>query len=65
MQIADIIDPNPENNPETLYLAKEIRFKYLHSITECLAGEQRKIFCMAITLGLPQKMVAEILECSL
>lgn len=65
LQIEDVIDTNPESNPETLYLAKETRFKCLHSITECLTGEQRKIFCMAVTLGLPQKMVAEILECSL
>jgi len=64
LQIEDIIDKNPENNPETLYLAKEIKYKCLHSLTECLSGEQRKIFCMAITLGLPQKTVAEILECS-
>ena len=65
MQIEDIIDKNPESSPEVLYLAKEVRYKCLHSLTECLSGEQRKIFCLAITLGLPQKMVAEILECSL
>ena len=63
--IEDIIDKNPESDPETLYLAKEIRYKCLHSLTECLSGEQRKIFCMVITLGLPQKLVAEILDCSL
>jgi len=64
LQIEDIIDKNPESNPETSYLAKEVRYRCLHSLTECLSGEQRKIFCMAITLGLPQRTVAEILECS-
>lgn len=61
----DIFDEHPGNNPETLYLAKEAKYKCLHCLTECLSGEQRQIFCLAITLGLSQKQVAEILDCSL
>lgn len=60
-----IMDKNPSNDPEMLLLAKEARFKCLHCLTECLPIEQRKIFCLAITIGLPYKLVAEILECSL
>jgi RNA polymerase sigma-70 factor (ECF subfamily) len=33
-------------------------------MTECLPLEQRKVFCLAITLGLPHKVIAEILDCS-
>lgn len=60
----EILDQNPANNPETELLANQIRIKCLHSLTECLPPEQRKVFCLAITLGLPHKLVAEILECS-
>ena len=62
--LEEILDPNPENNPENELLASQVRMKCLHSLTECLRLEQRKIFCLAITLGLPHKLVAEILECS-
>lgn len=61
----DILDKNPSNDPEMLLLAKEARSKCLYSLTECLPIEQRKIFCLAITIGLPYKLVAEILDCSL
>lgn len=61
----DIRDKNPSNDPETLLLAKEARSKCLHSLTQCLPIEQRKIFCLAVTMGLPYKLVAEILDCSL
>lgn len=61
----NMMDENPANNPEMLLLAKEARFKCLHCIIECLPIEQRKIFCLAITIGLPYKLVAEILGCSL
>ena len=63
--LEEIKDENPANNPEILLLAKEARFKCLHCLTECLPIEQRKIFCLAITIGLPHKVVAEILECSI
>ena len=63
--IEEIIDPNPANNPETELLGYQARVKCLHCLTECLPSEQRKVFCMAITIGLPHKQVAEILECSI
>ncbi len=61
----EIIDPNPASNPETELLARQVRIKCLHAMTECLPSEQRKVFCLAITLGLPHKRIAEILECSI
>lgn len=63
--IEQIIDPNPANDPETQILAREARYKCLHSLTECLRYNQRIVFCLAVTLGLPHKIVAEILECSI
>lgn len=60
----DIIDPDPANDPETELLASQARVKCLHAMTECLPAEQRKVFCLAITLGLPHKLVAEILDCT-
>lgn len=61
----EVIDENPENSPEYQLLAKEARVKCLHCITECLPDEQRQMFCLAVTLGLPLKTVAAIMECSL
>lgn len=63
--IEEVVDPDPQHNPEYELLAKEARYMCLHCLTECLPNEQRKIFCLAVTLGLPQKQVAEIMECSL
>jgi RNA polymerase sigma-70 factor, ECF subfamily len=62
--LEEIIDSNPANNPETELLAYQARTKCLHSLTECLQANERKIFCLAIMLGLPHKHVAEILDCS-
>jgi RNA polymerase sigma-70 factor (ECF subfamily) len=62
--LEEIIDPNPASNPETELLARQARIKCLHSLTECLSNEQRKVFCLAITMGLSHKLVAEILDCS-
>lgn len=63
--LEEILDPDPAMNPETELLARQAKLKCLHSLTECFTPEQRRIFCLAITLGLPHKMVAEILDCSL
>jgi RNA polymerase sigma-70 factor (ECF subfamily) len=60
----EVIDQNPASNPETELLAYQARIKCLHAMTECLPLDQRKVFCLAITLGLPHKATAEILECS-
>ena len=61
--IDEMIDPNQTSDPESEFLAHEAKVMCLHAITECLEGNQRKIFCLAVTLGLPQKTVAEILDC--
>jgi RNA polymerase sigma-70 factor, ECF subfamily len=61
----EILDPNPRNDPQALLLEREVRIKCLRSLTECLAGDQRRVFCLAITLGLPHRMVAEILQWSI
>ena len=60
----EIIDTNPANNPETELLAYQVRIKCLHVLTECLQANERKVFCLAVTLDLSHKRVAEILECS-
>jgi RNA polymerase sigma-70 factor (ECF subfamily) len=62
--LEEIIDPNPANNPETELLSNQAKVKCLHSLTECLQAKERKVFCLSITLGLPQKHVAAILDCS-
>ncbi|MCL1982317.1 MAG: RNA polymerase sigma factor [Clostridiales bacterium] len=62
--IDEIIDHAQTFDPEMEYLEHEAKAMCLHSVTECLAGDQRKIFCLAVTLGLPQKTVAEILDSS-
>lgn len=62
--LEEVLDPSPASNPETELLAKQIRIKCLHSLTECFPPEQRKVFCLAVTLGLPHRVVAEILDCS-
>jgi RNA polymerase sigma-70 factor, ECF subfamily len=59
-----IIDPNPANNPETELLANEVRVRCLHCFTECLPTRQRTVFCLAVTLELPYKIIAEIMDCS-
>lgn len=63
--IEEIIDPNPANDPETEVLAREAGFRCLHCFTECLPTGQRKVFCLAVTLGLPYKLIADILDCSI
>lgn len=62
--LEEILDPDAANNPETELLACQARIKCLHSLTECLQANQRKVFCLAITLALPHKQVADILDCS-
>lgn len=63
--LEEILDPDASGNPETELLACQARIKCLHSLTECLQANQRKVFCLAITLALPHKQVADILDCSL
>ncbi|KYZ76108.1 RNA polymerase subunit sigma-24 [Anaerosporomusa subterranea] len=61
----DIIDTNPASDPEAEVLANEARFRCLHYFTECLTPSQRIVFSLAVSLTLPQKLIAEILGCSL
>ncbi len=61
----EVIDTNPANNPETELLARQVRIRCLHALTECLQANERKVFCLTVTLHLPHKQVAEILDCSL
>jgi RNA polymerase sigma-70 factor, ECF subfamily len=63
-RMEDILDPDPSNDPEAQLLERSVRIKCLFSLTECLSGESRRVFCLAVTLGLPHRQVAEILECS-
>ena len=60
-----IIDPDPLGDPETIFLSREIMYRCLHCFTECLPARQRTVFCLAVTLDLPYKTTAQILECSL
>ncbi len=60
----EVIDTNPANNPETELLAYQVRIKCLHALTECLEAKERQVFCLAITLDLPHKQIAEILGCT-
>ncbi|HWQ60906.1 MAG TPA: RNA polymerase sigma factor [Negativicutes bacterium] len=60
----EVIDPDPASDPESVLLANEARYKCLHCMTECLTAGQRKAFCLTVTLGLPYRLAAEILDCS-
>lgn len=64
-KLEDIMDTNPANDPETEILANEARFKCLHCFTTCLTVNQRIVFCLGVSLGLPQRLIAEIMGCSL
>lgn len=64
-RLEDIIDTNPASDPEAEALANEARFKCLHYFTECLTPKQRIVFSLAVSLAMPQKLIAEVLECSL
>lgn len=62
--LEQIIGPNPASNPEAELLGYQARIKRLHALTECLPAEQRKVFCLAIIIGLPHKRIGEILDMS-
>ena len=62
--IEEILDLNPANDPETELLAREARIRCLHCFTQCLPVNQRKVFCLAYSIGLSHKHIAEIMECS-
>jgi len=65
LSLDEMIDPNPSHDPEMEFLSKEMMYRCLHCFTECLPAKQRTVFCLAVTLGLPYKTTAEILDLSL
>lgn len=62
--VEDLIDPHPENNPETKLMVNEVMRVCMAAFTECLPVNQRKVFFLIIGLGLSYKVTAEIVECS-
>lgn len=62
--VDDLVDSNPANNPETKLMINEVIRICMAAFTECLPVNQRKVFFLAVGLGLPYKRVAEILDCS-
>jgi RNA polymerase sigma-70 factor (ECF subfamily) len=61
---AEVIDPNPDNDPETKLLANEVMRVCMLGFTECLPLDQKKAFFLVAGLDLPYKLAAEILDCS-
>lgn len=62
--VEDLADPHPANNPETRLMVNEVKRACMLAFTECLPVNQRKVFFLIMGLDLPQKHVAEILDCS-
>jgi len=61
---AELADPNPANDPESKLMVNEVMRGCMLGFTECLPVNQKKIFFLVIGLGLPYKVAAEILDCS-
>ncbi|HEX2954979.1 MAG TPA: RNA polymerase sigma factor [Bacillota bacterium] len=62
--LEELVDGNPVNDPEYEVLENEMRYHCLFCLTECLPINQRIVFCLAVTLELPQKVVTDIMDCS-
>lgn len=62
--VDDLADPHPDYSPETKLMINEVMRVCMAAFTECLSVNQRKAFFLAVGLGLPHKIVAEILDCS-
>lgn len=62
--VDDLADPNPAYGPETKLMVNEVMRVCMAAFTECLPVNQRKVFFLTIGLGLPYKIAAEILDCS-
>ncbi|PKM80778.1 MAG: RNA polymerase sigma factor [Firmicutes bacterium HGW-Firmicutes-14] len=62
--VEELADPHPANNPETKLMVNEVMRYCMAAFTECLPINQRKVFFLAAGLGLPHKLVAEIMDCS-
>lgn len=62
--VDDLADPHPDSSPETKLMINEVIRVCMIAFTECLSVSQKKVFFLAVGLGLPYKNVAEILDCS-
>lgn len=62
--VEDLADPHPAYGPETKLMLNEVMRVCMAAFTECLPVSQRKVFLLTVGLGLPNKLVAEILDCS-
>lgn len=62
--VEELADPYPANNPETKLMINEVMRVCMAAFTESLPVNQRKVFFLTVGLGLPYKLVAEILDCS-
>jgi len=62
--VEELADPHPAYGPETKLMINEVMRVCMNAFTECLTVNQKKVFFLAVGLGLPYKLVAEILDCS-
>lgn len=62
--VDDLADPDPDYGPETQLMVNEVKRVCMAAFTECLPVNQRKVFFLAVGLGLPHNVAAEILDCS-
>lgn len=62
--VDDLADPHPAYSPENKLMINEVMRVCMAAFAECLPVKQRKVFFLAVGLGLPYKTTAEILECS-
>lgn len=64
IDLSTIPDIAIEGDPEAELYIKEVHFKCLHSLTECLPDQQRKALCLCEIMELSVRTAAEILDCS-
>lgn len=62
--VEELADPYPANNPEVKLMINEVMRVCMAAFAESLPVNQRKVFFLTVGLGLPHKLVAEILDCS-
>jgi len=62
--VVESVAPDPDLGPEELVLREEVKVGCLTGLVRCLPFEQRAAFVLATLLELPDRQVAEILECS-
>lgn len=62
--VEDLVDPHPDYGPETKLMVNEVMRVCMAAFAECLPVNQRKVFFLVVGLGLPYKITAEVLDCS-